>query len=163
MTLSITVAGPRAARRSAPTNGTKACPELSQRPVNRARSAGHDRLLGVATPRSHSPTALRITPSLAASTDWFRFACRRYVFRDSERAWGSFTQGGGTTLMARSTKWQKGRRRVPLRQPRKLPGLPRRSESEGGQNRTSSLPASFDVGSNLETKRGRETILVRNP
>ncbi len=32
----------------------------------------------------------------------------------------SFIQGGGTTLMARSTKWQKGRIRVPLRHPNKL-------------------------------------------
>jgi hypothetical protein len=97
--------------------------ELSQSSASRARSPGHDRLFGVAWLRSHRPTALRVTPSLAASSVWLRWACRRYFLRVSERAWGSFTQGGGTTLMARSTRWQKGCRRVPLRH-LLTPGMP---------------------------------------
>jgi hypothetical protein len=56
------------------------------------------------------------TPSLAANCRWLSFACKRHFLRASERPQGSFSQGGGTTLMARSAKWQKGCRRVALRQ-----------------------------------------------
>jgi hypothetical protein len=58
-----------------------------------------------------------LTPSFTASAPWERLVFMRYSVSNSASDWGLFWQGCESTLTALITRWQKGFRNHPFRQP----------------------------------------------